>query len=111
MSPNTTEPYINLQNPSNRKEPCLDLSSSLTNEIFENKDLFNVPIKESKIVDFYRDKCVFITGATGFLGKILVEKLLRSCPDIQTIYILIRGKKGKDIHARMDEIYNNVVNT
>lgn len=31
----------------------------------------------SSIQEFYKDATVFITGATGFLGKILVEKLLR----------------------------------
>lgn len=27
--------------------------------------------------DFYRGKTIFITGGTGFLGQIYVEKLLR----------------------------------
>lgn len=27
--------------------------------------------------DFYRDKIVFLTGGTGFLGQLYVEKLLR----------------------------------
>lgn len=80
-----------------------------TNEIFVNDQILNVNKTGSKIVEFYKDKCVFVTGATGFLGKILVEKLLRACNEIQTIYILIRDKKGKDIHTRMDEIYNDVV--
>ena len=26
---------------------------------------------------FYKDKVVFITGGTGFIGKVLLEKLLR----------------------------------
>lgn len=25
---------------------------------------------ESKIVDFYKNKCIFITGASGFIGKV-----------------------------------------
>jgi FlaA1/EpsC-like NDP-sugar epimerase len=37
-------------------------------------------------------RSIFITGATGFVGKVLVEKLLRSCPDIAKIYILVRGE-------------------
>ena len=32
------------------------------------------------IVEFYNGRDVFITGATGFMGKCLVEKLLRSIP-------------------------------
>lgn len=27
--------------------------------------------------DFYRDKVIFLTGGTGFLGQLYVEKLLR----------------------------------
>ncbi|XP_056641055.1 putative fatty acyl-CoA reductase CG5065 [Diorhabda sublineata] len=56
------------------------------------------------IKDFYRGKNVFITGGTGFLGKVLIEKLLRSCPDIGNIYMLIREKKGKSIEERMTHI-------
>lgn len=29
------------------------------------------------IRDFYRGKIVFVTGGTGFLGQIYIEKLLR----------------------------------
>lgn len=32
---------------------------------------------ESPISDFFRDKCVFLTGCTGFLGQLYLEKLLR----------------------------------
>lgn len=90
------------------KKSILELEV-LTDEIFIEEEFLNVNKDGSEIVDFYKDKCVFVTGASGFLGKILVEKLLRACEDIQTIYILIRDKKGKDIHTRMDEIYNDVV--
>ena len=31
----------------------------------------------ANIETFYRDKTVFITGGTGFIGKIIIEKLLR----------------------------------
>ena len=37
-------------------------------------------------------RCVFITGVTGFVGKSTLEKLLRSCPDVKTVYVLARGK-------------------
>ncbi|GBN08699.1 Putative fatty acyl-CoA reductase CG5065 [Araneus ventricosus] len=55
---------------------------------------------------FYEGRSVFITGATGFIGKVLVEKLLRSCPGIQTVYILMREKRGKEPKQRLEELLN-----
>ncbi|XP_015108885.1 putative fatty acyl-CoA reductase CG5065 [Diachasma alloeum] len=42
------------------------------------------------VCDIYQSKSVLITGSTGSLGKILVEKLLRCCPGIVHIYLLVR---------------------
>lgn len=64
---------------------------------------------DSKIAEFYQDKCIFITGATGFMGKVLVEKLLRSCPGIDRVYLLLRPSKGKDVTCRLEELINNEV--
>lgn len=58
----------------------------------------------SSIPAVFTDKNVFITGASGFLGKILVEKLLRSCPNIGDVYLLLREKTGKTLEERMKEI-------
>lgn len=68
------------------------------------------PHAASKIQKFYSGCNVFITGATGFMGKVLIEKLLRST-DVATIYILVRAKKGKSIHVRMEEIVDDIVST
>ena len=38
----------------------------------------DVEFECSPIQQFYQGKTVFITGATGFMGKVLLEKLLRS---------------------------------
>ena len=48
----------------------------------------------SAIAEFYKRKSIFITGATGFIGKQLVEKLIRSCPGRieYIVYILITLK-------------------
>lgn len=66
---------------------------------------------ESAIPEFYRGRQILITGATGFMGKVLVEKLLRSCPDIETIYLLMRPKRGNDVRLRLQELLNATVRT
>ncbi|EFA04974.1 Putative fatty acyl-CoA reductase CG5065-like Protein [Tribolium castaneum] len=53
------------------------------------------------VAEFYNGKTVFITGGTGFMGKVLLEKLLRACPGVAKIYLLIRPKKGQDAHERL----------
>lgn len=56
-----------------------------------------------RVADSFTGKTLFMTGATGFLGKVLVEKLLRTCDGIVKIYLLVRPKKGKDPNERINE--------
>ncbi|XP_044763926.1 fatty acyl-CoA reductase wat-like isoform X2 [Coccinella septempunctata] len=62
----------------------------------------------SQILNFYENANVFITGGTGFLGKILIEKLLRST-SVSTLYLLVRPKKGKDVETRIKNIFEDVI--
>jgi len=61
----------------------------------------------TEIQEFYRGANVLVTGATGFMGKVLVEKLLRSCPHLSNIYLLVRSKKGKNSESRLNEIFDD----
>ncbi|KAK0071263.1 hypothetical protein PV325_013218 [Microctonus aethiopoides] len=63
----------------------------------------------TSIEAFFAASVIFITGATGFLGKALLEKLLRSCSRISTIYILIRPKKGLTLEERFESLMKNSV--
>ncbi|KAK7355078.1 hypothetical protein VNO80_14323 [Phaseolus coccineus] len=60
------------------------------------------------IVKFLRGKKFFITGATGFLAKVFIEKILRTEPDVGKMYLLI---KAKNKQAAMDRLQNEIINT
>lgn len=47
---------------------------------------------------------------SGFMGKVLIEKLLYSCPDINRIFILLRPKKGKSTAERLEQLTKYPVN-
>ena len=49
----------------------------------------------SKVIDFFKDKTVLLTGTTGFVGKVVLERLLRTCVGMKKIFILIRPMKGQ----------------
>lgn len=57
-------------------------------DMIEESDVIDSPVK-----DFLYNKSVFLTGATGFLGKLMIEKLLRC--DVKEIFLLTRPKKVK----------------
>nr|XP_003703347.2 PREDICTED: putative fatty acyl-CoA reductase CG5065 isoform X1 [Megachile rotundata]XP_012140577.1 PREDICTED: putative fatty acyl-CoA reductase CG5065 isoform X1 [Megachile rotundata] len=59
----------------------------------------------SEIQSFYVGKTIFITGGTGLMGKVLIEKLLYSCSNLKKIYILARAKRGRSPEARVNEMF------
>lgn len=57
-----------------------------------------------KIKEFYKGKKILLTGCTGFIGKVMLEKCLRSFPDIGCIFMLVREKRNKTKNQRIREI-------
>ena len=43
------------------------------------------------------------------MGKVLIEKLLRSCAEIHQIFVLVRTKPGGKIEDRIQEIVDTPV--
>lgn len=62
-----------------------------------------------RIAEMFDDRQILVTGGTGFLGKVMLEKFLRCIPNVGQIYLLVRPKKGKDPKHRLDEIFNSAV--
>ncbi|XP_076749568.1 fatty acyl-CoA reductase 1-like [Xylocopa sonorina] len=65
--------------------------------------------ENSQIKRFYAGKVILLTGFTGFLGTIILEKLLRTCTEIGKIYIMIREKKGVKIDERIKKYFENPI--
>jgi fatty acyl-CoA reductase len=59
--------------------------------------------KLNSVQEFYKGKSIFITGGSGFMGKVLIEKLLYSCSELKEIIILMRPKRGKTANQRVEE--------
>ncbi|XP_042058874.1 fatty acyl-CoA reductase 2, chloroplastic-like [Salvia splendens] len=59
------------------------------------------------ILPFFQGKNILLTGATGLLGKVLVEKILRSM-SVGKIYVLI---KAKDKEAALTRLTNEITNS
>lgn len=59
---------------------------------------------DSEIVLFYARKNVFVTGGTGFMGKVLIHKLLESVAEIGKVFVLIRAKNGKTPQKRLEDM-------
>jgi len=57
----------------------------------------------SQIVEFYKGKTIFLTGVTGFLGKILLAQLFQHCPGVKKVICLIRGRQGVSASARFEK--------
>ncbi|KAH9673909.1 Fatty acyl-CoA reductase 2 [Citrus sinensis] len=59
------------------------------------------------IEKFLVGKSFFVTGATGFLAKVLIEKILRAAPEVGKIFLLIKAESEEAASKRLkDEVIN-----
>ena len=63
-------------------------------------------MSQFSIKDFFTGGGVFLTGSSGYVGMMCLEKLLR-CTDVKKVYVLLRQKKGEDIQTRLDKMINS----
>ena len=69
-----------------------------------SKDV-NVVNDSASVMEFFNGKNILITGATGFLGKVLVQKLLKRCPGVGKIFLLIRPKRNTLPSSRLEDLF------
>nr|GMD71324.1 alcohol-forming fatty acyl-CoA reductase-like [Ipomoea batatas] len=51
---------------------------------------------------FLDNRAILVTGATGFLAKIFVEKILRVQPNVKKLYLLLRAADTSDAVQRFN---------
>ena len=56
-----------------------------------------VPLQER-----YAGQRILLTGATGMLGKSVLEKILRDLPSVEKVYLLVRPRRSVDAIERVD---------
>lgn len=80
----------------------------------KNDDVFAVDYCRRMVGGGIRDTLrggeVLVTGGTGFMGKVLIEKLLRST-EVSKIHVVIRPKRGLTPAARLANIFGLPVST
>ncbi|RYR55046.1 hypothetical protein Ahy_A06g030297 [Arachis hypogaea] len=54
------------------------------------------------VLQFLQDKTILVVGATGFLAKIFLEKVLRVQPNIKKVFLLLRAADPKSAAHRLN---------
>lgn len=66
-------------------------------------------VQNSETCQFYKNKTLFVTGVTGFCGKVFFEKIARVLFPIKRVYVLIRSKEGQTCQDRLDELLKSKI--
>uniref|UniRef100_A0A7N0TIR2 Fatty acyl-CoA reductase n=1 Tax=Kalanchoe fedtschenkoi TaxID=63787 RepID=A0A7N0TIR2_KALFE len=57
----------------------------------------------SSIVGFLENKTILVTGSTGFVAKVFVEKILGIQPKVKKLFLLLRAKDSASASTRLYE--------
>lgn len=61
----------------------------------------------SEVKEFYKGKTVLVTGTTGFVGKVLLNRIIDSCTNVKRIYLMVRPKHNMTLQQRVqDQIFD-----
>ncbi|XP_035894046.1 fatty acyl-CoA reductase wat [Anopheles stephensi] len=61
-----------------------------------------------RVLSFYSNSTILVTGGTGFLGKVLLEKILR-CLNVRKVFLAVRSKDGRNADERLQDLLKDVI--
>lgn len=71
-----------------------------------SRDESSSSMKGLGIVEFLKGKNILVAGATGFLGKVVMEKILRTQPEVGKLFLVI---KAKDIESASHRLKKEII--
>ncbi|KAF5744861.1 fatty acyl-CoA reductase 3 [Tripterygium wilfordii] len=64
-------------------------------------------MESGRVVEFLESKNILLTGVTGFLAKVLLEKIMRSQPNVKKLYLVLRAENATAATQRLrDEVFS-----
>ncbi|KAG7214156.1 hypothetical protein KM043_001507 [Ampulex compressa] len=100
-------PFAPLPRPSNSASfERRNVAAAMTSTKFE-EDATRMEEVPDRLAQTFEGRSILITGGTGFMGKVMIEKFLRCLPKVGHIYMLVRVKRGKDPKQRLEEIFDS----
>ena len=63
--------------------------------------------QQLSVREAFAGRTVLLTGATGFVGSLVLEQLLRTCPDVHKIFVIARQKHGIPGPERVHQMLQN----
>jgi len=57
-----------------------------------------------RVRDAYAGANVLLTGGSGYVGGVTLAALLRECPRVRRVYVLLRPRRGLDARVRLARV-------
>ncbi|KAK6229836.1 hypothetical protein SCA6_018787, partial [Theobroma cacao] len=73
-----------------------------TQDLVEGRVSIDMNMELDNVVKFLQGKTILVTGATGFLAKVFVEKILRLQPNVNKLYLLLRAADTNSATKRLN---------
>ncbi|XP_057458031.1 alcohol-forming fatty acyl-CoA reductase-like [Lotus japonicus] len=74
----------------------------VTSRFLSSNNTFSPMEEVGSVLHFLQDKTILLIGATGFIAKIFLEKVLRVQPNVKKVYLLLRASDEKSAIRRLD---------
>ena len=87
------------------RETDISLESSHTSNLDNRTCLEDA--EQLSVRKAFAGRTVLLTGTTGFVGSLVLEQLLRTCPDVDKVYVVARKKQSVPALERVQQMLHS----